>query len=66
MKLKILIALLYSTLLLVGCSGNDEDTAKKETSGEHVWKTQTDTIKTARDAAADLEQTLQKREEKIR
>ena len=48
---------------LTGC-GDSEPEPEKAPSG-HVWKSQTDTIQTAKDTAADLEKTLQQRDQKI-
>ena len=59
----ILIGLLSSTAsVMVACSDND-DTEKKKTSGDHVWKTQTDALKSAKDMAGKLQEGLEQQQE---
>ena len=48
---------------LTGCGDSDPE-PEKAPSG-HVWKSQTDTIQHAKDTAADVEQALQQRDQKI-
>ena len=63
MKFLSLCSLVLLGTALIGC-GDSEPEPEKAPSG-HVWKSQTDTIQTAKDTAADLEKTLQKRDQKI-
>lgn len=65
MKKSLLVLLTAcSSILLVACGDSSEPAAEKQQK-PHVWTSQTDTIQTAKDTAADLEKTLQSRQEKI-
>ena len=63
MKLLSVSCIVLFAVALTGC-GNSDPEPEKPPSG-HVWKSQTDTIQTAKDTAADLEKTLQQRDQKI-
>jgi len=52
---------LIATISLTGC-GDGEPVVEEQT-GSHVWKSQTDNLQVARDAAADISASLQKRED---
>ena len=56
-------------MTLFACSDENqaENTAapEKQSSGDHVWKSQTDTIKTTRDAAKKLQDSLNQQQQKI-
>ncbi|MDH5395163.1 MAG: hypothetical protein OEW97_02740 [Gammaproteobacteria bacterium] len=46
-------------LILFACSDKDEQKSQSgKTSADHVWKQQTDTIKTSKDAAKKLQDSL--------
>ncbi len=52
-------------LVVSGCGDSDPEPKPQQEASGHVWKSQTDTIQHAKDAAAGLEQTLQERDQKI-
>lgn len=53
-------------LNMVACSDdNDEQESKKESSGEHVWKHQTDTLKSAKEMAKKMQESLNQQQEKM-
>jgi len=65
-KISFLLLLTALITLLTAC-GSDSDTAdqpQKTTSG-HVWKSQTDTIDEAKNAAAALTESMNKQEQRI-
>ena len=58
-KLKLLLSLFFATSLGVGLVACTEEGDKNETkSGDHVWKHQTDTLKTSKDVAKQLQDSL--------
>ena len=63
MKLTAFSVIILFALVLTAC-GESEPEVEKPSAG-HVWKSQTDTIQQAKDTAADLEKTLQQRDQKI-
>ncbi|MCW8900763.1 MAG: hypothetical protein OQK75_13515 [Gammaproteobacteria bacterium] len=62
----LLILLTSMTSLLVACS-EDNDSVKSEnkTSGDHVWKEQTDALKTSKDVAKKLQDSLNQQQQKL-
>ena len=56
----ILIASIAS--LLVACSDNSDSEKEK---GDHVWKQQTDTLQTSKDAANKLQESLNQQQQKM-
>ena len=63
-KFKIVI-LLSLVMAVVACSEEHKEQVKKESRGDHVWKSQTDTIQTTRDAAKKLQDTLNQQQQRI-
>lgn len=62
-KLKSLFSLVFITLitagLVTGLTACSDDSDKDETqAGDHVWKHQTDTLKTTKNAAKQLQDSL--------
>ena len=54
------------SLLITACSNEtDEQTSKKESNGDHVWKTQTDALQTAKDMAKKMQKSLNQQKEKM-
>ena len=49
---------------LIACT-DDENKNKKELSGDHIWKEQTDTLKTSKDVAKQLQQSLDQQKQKL-
>ena len=66
MKMKKLYSIICISLFLnlSGCGDSAEPVAEKEQK-PHVWTSQTETIDHAKNTAADIEKTLQMRQEKI-
>lgn len=64
MKMKLISIIIFSALLLIACS-DDEEKAKSKTQGDHVWKEQTDTLDKARAVEGILEDAAQEQREAI-
>ena len=68
-KIKGLILLTFisgTASMMVACS--DDETQQKvqnESSGDHVWKQQTDTLKSAKDMAKKMQQSLDQQQQKM-
>lgn len=53
-------------LFMVACSDtSDESTEKEKAKGDHIWKTQTDALQTAKDTAKKLQENLNLQQEKM-
>lgn len=63
----ILLALISTmALFLTACSDEtDKSTSKKENTGDHVWKTQTDALQSAKDMSKKMQEDLKLQEEKM-
>jgi len=64
----IILVILISALssVLTACSEeNSTNISKKETNAEHVWKQQTDTLKTSKDVAKKLQDSLNQQQKKL-
>ncbi len=66
-KTFILLGFITSIALnMVACSdNNNEQESKKESSGDHVWKTQTDALKSAKEMAKKMQESLDQQQEKM-
>jgi len=54
------------TLMMVACSDNQDPAEdKSKTSGDHVWKTQTDALQSAKDMAKKMQESLNQQQEKM-
>lgn len=54
------------SLLITSCSSEtNEQTSKEESSGDHVWKTQTDALQSAKDMAKKMQESLEQQQEKM-
>lgn len=68
-KIKGLILLTFISSIasmMVACS--DDETQEKnqnKSSGDHVWKQQTDTLKSAKDMAKKMQQSLDQQQQKM-
>lgn len=63
-KTLVLVGLISSTgSLMVACS--DKEDRNKESTGDHVWKSKTDTIQTSKDAAKKLQEQLNLQQQKL-
>ena len=57
---------LIMSLLLTACSDDtDQPTTKAEATGDHVWKTQTDALQTAKDMAKKMQETMKQQQEQM-
>lgn len=55
-----------TALFITSCTDEtNEQTSKKEKTGDHVWKTQTDTIQSAKDMANKMQESLKKQQENM-
>lgn len=54
-------------LIVTGCSDDKDnnDNAKKEASGDHIWKTQTDTLKTAKEMTKKMQESLKQQQQTL-
>ena len=65
LKKLILIGLISSSAsMLIACS-DEQDTSKEKASGDHVWKTQTDALQSAKDVAEKAQKSLNEQTEKL-
>ena len=50
--------------IMVACGDNPDDAATKDrANGDHVWKTQTDTLQSAKDMANKMQESLNQQQE---
>ena len=53
-------------LNMIACSdNNDEQESKKESSGDHVWKTQTDALQSAKDMSKKMQESMDQQQEML-
>jgi len=53
-------------LLLTACSDDAEESANtKENTGDHVWKTQTDALQSAKDMSKKMQENLDQQQETL-
>ena len=66
-KLFLLLGLFSAiTFSLTSCSDDSEKSSSKaETTGDHVWKTQTDALQSAKDVAGKLQESLNQQKDKL-
>ena len=64
MRIDLILAIVISFLLLIACS-DDKEKDKNKTSGDHVWKEQTDTMDRARAVEGALEDAAKEQREMI-
>ena len=63
---KIILVGFISSLasIMVACSDAPDETATKDkNNGDHVWKTQTDALQSAKDMAAKMKESLKQQQE---
>lgn len=67
LKTIILVGFLSSLAsIMVACSDNeDKSEPKKEASGDHIWKHQTDALQTSKDVAKKLQESLNQQQKKL-
>lgn len=65
MKITLLLSLTIVTSLITGCSDNEDNSKKATTEPDHIWKQQTDTLKTSKDAANKLQESLNRQQQQI-
>ena len=58
------LVLIVALANIAACS-DESKTEKKEATGDHVWKHQTDTLKDAKDSAKKLEESLKQQKKKM-
>jgi outer membrane biogenesis lipoprotein LolB len=67
-KTLMLLGLISSmaSLFIAACTDNEESKdSKKEAKGDHVWKHQTDALKTSKDVAKQLQEQLNQQQQKL-
>lgn len=59
--------ILISGLVVTGCSDDpdNDDSAKNEARGDHVWKSQTDTLKTAKEMTKKMQESLKQQQQTL-
>ena len=64
--LKNIILLGFISLLMTACGDNaDENTKKDEAKGDHIWKSQTDTLQSAKDSVKKMQDTIKQQQESM-
>jgi len=63
----ILMGFIFTLALnITACSDDkDETTEKKESKGDHVWKQQTDTLKSAKEMAKKMQESLNQQQQTL-
>ena len=68
-KINTLILLVFISSIssfLVACSDDkNEEKSKKKSSGDHVWKQQTDTLKSAKEMSKKMQESLDEQQQKL-
>lgn len=68
-KINTLILLIFISgisSLLVACSDDkNEEKSEKKSTGDHVWKQQTDTLKAAKDMAKKAQESLDQQQQQL-
>ncbi len=62
---KRLISIFFISFLLITACSDDEGKSKKELTGDHVWKDQTNTMEKAKAVEGILEEAAQEKREAI-
>ena len=63
---KYAVLLLFFSSMLLSCSEDSEKASSKSNrAAEHIWKQQTDALKSAEDVAKQLQQSLNQQKEKL-
>lgn len=68
MMTRLTILILISGLVLAACSENshtNNEPGSKKTSGDHIWKTQTDALEKAQNVESTLQNQAQKLDQRI-
>ena len=67
LKSVIFLGFISTMALFLGACSDDAEksTSKAESTGDHVWKTQTDALKSAKDMAKKMQESLKQQEENI-
>ena len=58
------ILLFFLLSFTVACS-DDDDNKKKEITGDHIWKQQTDALKTSKEVAKQVQKSLDQQKKKL-
>lgn len=65
-KLILLVLVSSVALMMVACSeDNEQKKSENEATGDHVWKHQTDALKTSKDVAKKLQESLNQQQQKL-
>lgn len=68
-KINTLILLIFISSIstfLVACSDDkNEEKSEKKSSGDHVWKQQTDTLKSAKEMSKKMQESLNEQQQKL-
>lgn len=65
-KLILLVLVSSVAVMMVACSEEDEQKkSKNEATGDHIWKHQTDALKTSKDVAKKLQESMNQQQQKL-
>lgn len=59
------IILLSLVSILAACSDENQERSENKNNGDHIWKQQTDTLKTSKDVAKKLQESLNQQQKKL-
>lgn len=62
---KTMIFVFFLSLLMLACSDNSDKKDNDKNKTDHVWKQQTDALKSAKEVAGKLEESLKQHKQKI-
>ena len=64
--LKNIILLGFISLFMTACGDNpDENTKKDAAKGDHIWKSQTDTLQSAKDSVKKMQDSIKQQQESM-
>lgn len=64
-KFKTIILLCLLSLFISACNDNQTESSGENSKSEHIWKQQTDALKSAKDVAAQLQESLNQHKQKL-
>jgi len=62
---KTTLILFFLSSLMLACSDNTAENTGEKKQSDHVWKQQTDALKSAKEVAGKLEESLQQHQQKM-
>lgn len=62
---KTTLMVLFLSLFLLACSDNADENSREKKQTVHVWKQQTDALKSAKEVTGKLQQSLKQQQQKM-